>query len=36
VRTAFPLINHAVEAADGHAGLEPEIATLAAAHLRHK
>jgi AcrR family transcriptional regulator len=34
VRCTFALVNHAVEAVEGHDGLEPEIVELAAAHLR--
>jgi len=36
VGMVFPLVNHAVEAAEGHAGLQPEIRTLVGRHLRSK
>ena len=36
VRTVFPLVNQAVEAAEGQDGLRPEIVALAGAHFRSK
>ncbi len=36
VRTLFPLVNQAVEVAQGHAGLLPEIVAVASAHLLSK
>jgi AcrR family transcriptional regulator len=36
VRCTFPLVNHAVEAAEGHDGLEAEVVAVTLAHLHQK